>query len=108
MVVSLSQDTTMNFMTRYEQETIVTYNNEEKTAEIYTCDPIVIRKLDALVEKYPSCYQMIKETEESKTYSCPKKMIAFRKPVVMSDEQKEKASERLRKYRESEQSTTRH
>lgn len=55
MAVSLNQDTAKKIMTRYEQETIVTYNKEEKTAEIYTCDPIVIKKLDVLVEMYPSC-----------------------------------------------------
>ena len=36
--------------TKYEQETIFNYNQEEKTASCYTCDPALIRKLDRLIE----------------------------------------------------------
>lgn len=37
--------------TKYEQETIFNYNQEEKTASCYTCDAALIRKLDRLIEK---------------------------------------------------------
>ena len=43
-------------LTRYEQETIVNYNNGDKLASVYTADPIVIRRLDKLVKKYPEDY----------------------------------------------------
>lgn len=33
-------------LTKYEQETIINYNNEEKTASIFTYDKSLIRKLD--------------------------------------------------------------
>ena len=34
---------------RYEQETIINYNAGEKTATVYTRDPAVMRRIDALV-----------------------------------------------------------
>ena len=49
----------MNQLTRIEQETIINSNNAEKMAEIYTADPVMIRKLDKLVEKYPDAYTEI-------------------------------------------------
>ena len=86
----------MNKLTRYEQETVVIYNAEEKLAEIYTADPVVIRKLDKMVEKYPDEYKVIKQDSISKTYSCRKKLISFRPPVIMSEERKQELRERLK------------
>ena len=40
-------------LTRYEQETIINYNNGDKMISLYTADPVVMKKLDKLVEKYP-------------------------------------------------------
>ena len=57
----------MNQLTRIEQETIVNANAEEKMAEVYTADPVMIRKLDKMVEKYPDQYKVIKEDDVSKT-----------------------------------------
>lgn len=33
-------------LTKYEQETIINYNNEEKTDSVFTYDKSLIRKLD--------------------------------------------------------------
>ena len=55
-------------LTRYEQETIVNYNNGEKFATLYTADPVVMRRLDKLVEEYPDDYKIINKDEYSKTY----------------------------------------
>lgn len=38
-------------LSRYEQETIVSYNAGEQTATIYTRDKAVMRKLDTLVSE---------------------------------------------------------
>lgn len=38
-------------LTKYEQETIINYNQEEDMAQIYTCDKNLIRKIDAHIEK---------------------------------------------------------
>lgn len=40
-------------LTKYEQETIINYNNEEKTASIFTYDRSLIRKLDKRLPDYP-------------------------------------------------------
>lgn len=40
-------------LTRYEQETIINYNEEEKTASIYTHNRALRRKLDRLTQERP-------------------------------------------------------
>lgn len=82
-------------LTRYEQETIVNTNAEDKTAVVYTADPVYMRKLDALVEKHPETYKIIKENDISKTYEFPKKLLQFRQPIVLTEEQKAIRAERL-------------
>ena len=84
-------------LTKYEQETIVNYNNGDKLATIYTADPVIMNRLDKMVEKHPDTYKVIETTEISKTYECPKKLVSFRHPVVLSEEQKAKCRERLAK-----------
>jgi len=93
----------MSGLSRYEQETVINYNNGEKTAEIYSADPVVLRKLQKLSDKYPDQYQLIREDSVSKTYRCPKKLISFRSPCtrVYTEEEKAKMTERLRKYSEA-------
>ena len=36
-------------LTKYEQETIINYNQEEDMAQIYTCDRNLIRKIEHLI-----------------------------------------------------------
>ena len=54
-------------LSRYEQETIVSYNAGEQTATIYTRDKAVMRKLDTLVANFPDTYKLVKQDEVSKT-----------------------------------------
>ena len=54
-------------LSRYEQETIVSYNAGEQTATIYTRDKAVMRKLDTLVADFPATYKLMKQDEVSKT-----------------------------------------
>ena len=56
-------------LTKYEQETIINFNNDEQEASIYTASPQMMRKLDALAAAYPEHYQVVEQTEVSKTYS---------------------------------------
>lgn len=46
-------------LSRYEQETIILYNQAEATAEVYTHDPRLLEKLRRLAEKYPD--QIVKK-----------------------------------------------
>ena len=88
-------------LSRIEQETIINSNNAEKMAEVYTADPVMIRKLDKMVEKYPNTYKVIKQDDESKTYQFPKKLIRFGAPVtrVYTEEEKAKLREQLNNIR---------
>ena len=82
-------------LTRYEQETIISFNAGEQTATVYTRDPAVMRKVDALVIEYPDTYKCIGETDIDKTYEMPKSFVSYRNPRRLSEEQREAARERI-------------
>ena len=82
-------------LTRYERETIINYNAEDKTATLYTRDPAVMRNVDALVIEYPDTFKCVGETDIDKTYEMPKSVVTYRKPRRLSDEQREAAKNRM-------------
>ena len=82
-------------LSRYEQETIVNYNAGEKTATLYTRDKAVMRKLDTLVADFPDTYKLTGQDELSKTYSFPKLYVSYRKPRIVSVEQRERAKQMM-------------
>lgn len=85
-------------LTKYEQETIINYNNEEKTASVFTYDKSLIRKLDKrLVES--SDIKLIRRGEDFAEYSLPKKWIKVSFPRQYSDEQRAEMAERMRAAR---------
>lgn len=88
-------------LSRYEQETIVNYNNGDKIASVYTADPYIMRKLDKLVSKYPDTYKVVAEDNYSKTYEFPKKLVSFRPPntKVLTEEEKQVLRDRLASLR---------
>ena len=82
-------------LTKYEQETIINFNNDEQEASIYTASPQMMRKLDALAAAYPEHYQVVEQTEVSKTYSCEKHLINLRKPRKVNEEHSQWARQRM-------------
>ena len=84
-------------LTRYEQETIINFNAEEKEATLYTRDPAVIRKLDSLVTEYPDTFKCVGETDIDKTYEMPKSAVTYRKPRRLSAEQRNRARKAMEK-----------
>lgn len=82
-------------LTRYEQETVINFNNSTQTASIYTASPQMMRRLDALADAFPEDYRIIGQTEISKTYSCDKNLITMRKPRRVNEEHREWASRRM-------------
>ena len=86
-----------NPFSKLEMETIVNYNNGEKMAEVYFADPVVMRKLDDLCSRFPEDYECIKRDEWSATYRFSKKLVQFRTPVHLTEEQKELARQNLAK-----------
>ena len=84
-------------LTRYEQETIINFNAEEKTATLYTRDPAVMRNLDSLVTEYPDTFRRVGETDIDKTYEMPKAAVTYRKPRRISEAKREQAREAMKK-----------
>lgn len=83
---------------KWEEETVINYNNEEKIAIIYTKDPVIMKRLEKRAIKYPDYYKCIKKTNFDATYECHKKLIDFKCPRILTDEQKEKLRNNLLKY----------
>ena len=83
-------------LTRNEQETIINFNAGDQTATLYTRDPAVMRKVDALVIEYPDTYKCIGETDIDKTYEMPKSFVSYRKPRRLSEEQMRCARDRMK------------
>lgn len=82
-----------------EKEVHITWSVADKTARIFTSDPVTLRKLDALVEACPDSYRILKEEDwngnRTATYCVSSKLISFRKPRTFSDEQRKAAAERM-------------
>lgn len=85
-------------LTKYEQETIINYNNEEKTASIFTYDKSLIRKLDKRLAEMPDM-KLIRRGEDFAEYSLPKKWIKVAFPRQYSDEQRAEMAERMKTAR---------
>lgn len=73
-----------------EQETILLYNQAEQTADIYTHDPKLMKKLSALSKEYPK--QVIKK--DAHNFVVPKNCVSVRKPCC--DEHRKAARERAK------------
>lgn len=86
-------------LTKYEQETIINYNNEEKTASVFTYDKSLIRKLDKRLSEMPDM-KLIRRGEDFAEYSLPKKWIKVAFPRQYSDEQRAEMAERMKAARE--------
>ena len=89
-------------LSRYEQESILNYNAGEQTATLYTRDKAVMRKLDTLVADYPDTYKLTGQDEVSKTYSFPKSYVSYRKPRILSEQQREQARKHMQEINSSE------
>ena len=82
-------------LSRYGQESILNYNAGEQTATLYTRDKAVMRKLDTLVADFPETYKLTGQDEISKTYSFPKSYVNYRKPRIVSTEQRERTRQMM-------------
>lgn len=74
-----------------ERETIITYNEAEKTANVYTMNKALGVKLNGMAKEYPTLVKFVKEYPDGALeYTVPKKSIRVNKPIVLTDEQREK------------------
>ena len=77
-------------LSKYEQETIIVFNEAEDLAEVYTHNRPLIKKIDRLCEEYPNNFLVKRIDENNRTYTISKNLINIRKPTVMSKDAKEK------------------
>lgn len=82
-------------LSRYEQETVITYNEEEKTASVYTHNKALLRRLDKLAQERPDECRIEKARPDAADYIIPKAWVRIRPPRRMSPEQKARCAERL-------------
>lgn len=86
---------------KYEQEVVIGFNAAEDTAEIYTADPVWIRKMDKLVQQNPEQFKPGRvETYQGdivvKRYTFLKRLISIRsKERRLTDEQRAELAARF-------------
>lgn len=88
-------------LSKYERETIINFNEEEKTASVYTHNSSLRRRLDQLLKSHFNEITVIRSGDDYTEYIVPKKWIKVSPPRQMSDESKEAAKNRLAAYRQS-------
>lgn len=68
---------------KQEQETTITWDEQERIANIYSSSPITIRKLDKLVAQFPDTYSCVwsEPDDTAKKYKVQPKYIRFGKPA---------------------------
>tara|TARA_Y100000031_G_C8070063_1_gene314714 strand:+ start:210 stop:524 length:315 start_codon:yes stop_codon:yes gene_type:complete len=86
-------------MTKYEKETIISFNEEEDKATIYSCSSSIWNKCKKLGLKQIDSSKDSKEKIISKTFEIEKKLVSFRKPRILSDEQKRNLGDRAKMMR---------
>lgn len=77
-------------LTSLEKETIIVFNEEEDAAEIFTYKPSMIRLLDKMIEEGHPVEFLKENSEGGRTYRLPKKLISIRRPVILSDAERER------------------
>lgn len=76
-----------------EQETTITMIRADHTANVYTCDPTVMNKMDRLCKEHPDQFKLDRYDSFSKWYIVDKSSIKFHAKKEYSDEQKAKLSQ---------------
>ncbi len=83
---------------RYEQETIITFNEAEQTATIYTYKGEFKRKLITLsVDRPDEVKRTADDGHGGLTFTIPKKWIKVNASRILSDEEKAAKAEAARK-----------
>ena len=84
-----------------ERETIITFDESNAPAAIFTYNPAFIRKLDKLFEERPDDVSFIRAESingvELREYHVPKKWIKVNASRILTEEQKQQYRERFKK-----------
>ncbi|MCC8075641.1 MAG: hypothetical protein LIO95_06860 [Clostridiales bacterium] len=86
-------------LSKQEQETIITYNEAEATANVYTHNRALRRRLEALANERPENCRLSRTFPSGAVeYTVPKQWVKLTPPRQMSAEQREAMRERGRKW----------
>lgn len=89
----------MTRLTKYEKETIILFNEGEDTANIYTYNAGLRKRLAAFSKKYPDLCRLEKNCEQGGvTYILDKSRLSIRLQPPYSEERRQKASEYAKKH----------
>lgn len=67
-------------LSRYEQETIINFNEEEDTASVYTHNHKLREKLLRLSKKHPGKIRVEQKGRDAATFIVPKSCVSVREP----------------------------
>lgn len=73
---------------RYKQETVITYNEEESAAKVYTYNRQLQNRLAAFAEESDNCC-LVSKDEDCTTYTLPKKWVKVSMPQQNPKEQRQ-------------------
>ena len=82
-------------LNNYERETIITFNEAEKTAGVYTHNGRLLRQLEQLAKDRPDECQLERVCRDGSAadYIVPKSWIKIRPKRILSEEERERLSE---------------
>lgn len=76
-------------LSRYEQETVILFNEEKFTASVYTYNGGLKRRLEALCAERPGDVRQTKNDERGGlTFEIPKKWVKVNPSRILSEAQK--------------------
>lgn len=86
-------------LSRYEQETIINFNEGDKTAGIYTHNRALRRKLEKLAQERPEdCrLEQVSRDGEAADYIIPKSWVKITPTRILTDERREAMADAARK-----------
>lgn len=89
-------------MTRLEQETIINFNEAEPTATIYTHNGALTRKLEALADQRPEEAKRGRIFPDGgREYIVPKRWVKVNAGLILTQEERERRSERAKATRKA-------
>ena len=82
----------MSRLTRYEQETVITYNEAEQTANIYTHNKALRRRLEQLAQERPEECRLYRVSHwgEAVEYYVPKSWLKINPTRILTEAQLER------------------
>ena len=95
-------------LTAAERETIIRYDQQDRTAVCFTYDPVLIRKLDKMIDqqnrrKQPlpenACISLKRTGDGWREYTFPSKYLKVVIPRELSEEKKAELAERMNRIR---------